>query len=131
MLAVGEHLLGKVDDQVRRMATGLGGGVGGTQQEMCGALSGGVLLIGALYGRTGAGEDDSQCMRLSSLYRERFARTMGATRCGNLRSGRYGSSGTSPCATLVERAAYILLEMLADAENSMRGGRPGAPSLPE
>ena len=52
MLAVGEHWLGQVDDRVRRMVTGLGGGVGGTQQEMCGALSGGVLLIGALYGRT-------------------------------------------------------------------------------
>ena len=107
--------------RVRRMVTGLGGGVGGTQQEMCGALGGGVLLIGALYGRTGADEDDSRCMRLASLYRERFARTMGATRCGELRAGQCGSSGTPLCATLVEQAASILLEILADAENNMRG----------
>jgi C_GCAxxG_C_C family probable redox protein len=121
VLAVGEHLLGQVDDQVCRMVTGLGGGVGGTQQEMCGALSGGILLIGALHGRTGADEDDSRCMRLASLYREQFAQTMGSTRCGELRARRYGSSGTSPCATLVEQAVYILLEMLADAENNMCG----------
>ena len=52
MLAVGEHLLGPLDDQVLRMSSGLGGGLGSTQQELCGALSGGVLIIGALYGRT-------------------------------------------------------------------------------
>jgi C_GCAxxG_C_C family probable redox protein len=121
VLAVGEHLLGQVDDQVCRMATGLGGGVGGTQQEMCGALSGGVLLIGALYGRTGADEDDSRCMQVASRYREQFVRAMGTTRCGELRAGRCGSSGTPLCATLAERAASILLEILADAENNMRG----------
>jgi C_GCAxxG_C_C family probable redox protein len=121
VLAVGEHLLGQVDGQMRRTVTGLGGGVGGTQQEMCGALSGGVLLIGALYGRTGADEDDSRCMRLSSLYRDQFAQTMGSTRCGELRAGRYGSSGTSPCATLVEQAACILLEILANVKNNVRG----------
>jgi C_GCAxxG_C_C family probable redox protein len=121
VLAVGEHLLGKVDAQVRRMATGLGGGVGNTHQEMCGALSGGVLLIGALYGRTGADEDDSRCMQLASRYREEFVRAMGTTRCGELRADQCGSSGTPLCATLAERAAVILLEVLADAQNNMRG----------
>jgi C_GCAxxG_C_C family probable redox protein len=121
VLAVGEHLLGKVDDQVRRMATGLGGGVGGTHQEMCGALSGGVLLIGALYGRTRADEDDSRCMQVASRYREQFVQAMGTTRCGELRAGRCSSSGTPLCTALAERAACILLEVLADEEDNMRG----------
>ena len=43
MLAVGGHVLGDLEPQCVRMATGFGGGVGGTHQEMCGALSGGVL----------------------------------------------------------------------------------------
>lgn len=111
MLAVGEHLWGQVDDRICRMTTGLAGGVGGTQQELCGALSGGVLLIGALHGRVRADEDDSRCKRLASLYRERFAQALGATRCGDLRATWYGSGGASASA-LVERAARILLEML-------------------
>jgi len=65
MLAVGEYLLGYVDDWVQRMTTGLAGGVGGSHQEMCGALSGGVLLIGAMHGRTRSDEDDSQCRKLA------------------------------------------------------------------
>jgi C_GCAxxG_C_C family probable redox protein len=113
MLAVGEYLLGSIDDQTCRMATGLGGGVGGTRQELCGALSGGVLLIGALHGRTRPDEDDGWCMTLVSRYRERFAQELGTTHCGDLRATGYGSDGKWSCSVLVERAACVLLETLA------------------
>jgi C_GCAxxG_C_C family probable redox protein len=113
VLAVGEYLFGPIDDQTRRMATGLGGGVGGTYQELCGALSGGVLLIGALYGRIRPDEDDSRCMTLVSRYRERFAQELGTTHCGDLRATGYGSDGKWPCSVLVERATRVLLETLA------------------
>jgi len=110
---VGEYLLGYVDYWVQRMTTGLAGGVGCSHQEMCGALSGGVLLIGALHGRTTPTEDDRECQRLAAEYRERFAQELGATRCCDLRASGYGSGGTQPCSTLVERAARILLQVLA------------------
>ncbi len=113
MLAVGEYLLGQVDDRMRRAATAFAGGIGGTRQELCGALSGGVLLIGALYGRTRPDEDDRQCYELASRYRERFIQAMGMTRCCDLRASGYGPNGTTPCSVLVERAARILLEVLA------------------
>ncbi len=119
MLAVGEYLLGYVDDWVQRMTTGLAGGVGGSHQEMCGALSGGVLLIGAMHGRTRSDEDDNQCRKLATEYRERFAQELGATLCCDLRANGYGSGGTQPCSALVERAARILLDVLnveSDAE---------------
>ncbi|UCC89969.1 MAG: C_GCAxxG_C_C family protein [Anaerolineales bacterium] len=106
-------MLGQVDDQVRRMATGLAGGVGGTHQELCGALSAGVLLIGALYGRLTPDEDDGPCYDLASRYRERFIQEWGTTRCGELRAMGYGSDGSMPCSVLVERAARIFLELLA------------------
>jgi len=109
---VGEYLLGYVDYWVQRMTTGLAGGVGCSHQEMCGALSGGVLLIGAVRGRTQPTEDDRECQRLAAEYRERFAQELGATRCGDLRANGYGSGGTQPCSVLVERAASILLDIL-------------------
>jgi C_GCAxxG_C_C family probable redox protein len=113
VLAVGEYLWGQVDERIRCMTTGLAGGVGDTRQELCGALSGGVLLIGALYGRTRPDEDDGRCLRLASRYREQFAGELGTTRCFDLRASGYGSDGKWPCSVLVERATRVLLETLA------------------
>jgi C_GCAxxG_C_C family probable redox protein len=107
---VGEHFLGRIDDRARRMSTALGGGVGMTYRETCGALSGGVLLIGALYGRARASEDDSRCMRLAARYRERFAQEIGATRCDDVRRRPLS------CHAVVEQAARILLEVLSGEE---------------
>ncbi|MBN2499762.1 MAG: C-GCAxxG-C-C family protein, partial [Anaerolineales bacterium] len=53
-MAVGDTLLDSVDEGMIRMTTGLGGGVGGSHREMCGALSAALLMIGAVYGRVDA-----------------------------------------------------------------------------
>lgn len=113
MLAVGERLWSQVDNQVRRMTSGLSGGVGGTHEELCGALSGGALIIGAVHGRTRPDEDDSLCRSLVARYRERFAQEFGSTCCQELRDSGYGSDGTTPCSVLVEQATRVLLETLA------------------
>ena len=112
MLAVGEHLMGKVDEQILRMMTAMGGGVGLTRQELCGALSGGVLIIGAIHGRTSPEEDDSLCAQLAAEYRQKFLQAFGTTKCQEIRDSGYGSDGRWPCSELVERAASILLEVL-------------------
>ena len=112
MLAVGEYLLGSIDDQVLRMTTGLAGGAGGTYQEMCGAVSGGVLIIGAIHGRVRPEVDDSRCQRLAALYLKRFGTELGTVRCGDLRALGYGSDGRWPCSALVERAIPLLLDIL-------------------
>jgi hypothetical protein len=40
---------------------------------------------------------------------------LGTSRCFDLRESGFGSEGKWPCSTLVERAAGILLEVLAEA----------------
>ena len=112
MLAVGEPLLGHVDDQLVRMMTGIGGGLGGSHEEVCGALNAGALLIGALYGRIRPDEASEPCYRLASGFRTRFLEEWGTTRCADLRALGYGGEGPLPCAVLVKRAAAILLEVL-------------------
>jgi C_GCAxxG_C_C family probable redox protein len=116
VLAVGEHLWGQVDSQIRRMTSGLAGGVGCGHQELCGALSGGTLIIGSLYGRTSADEDDSECNRRVCAYREQFLRHFGTTRCQDIRDSGYGSDGQWPCSTLVEQAALILWRVLDESD---------------
>jgi C_GCAxxG_C_C family probable redox protein len=117
MLAVGEHALGSMDAQTLRMATGFSGGIGDARRDMCGALSSGIMIIGALHGRTRPGEDDSLCLKLTTGYRDRFARELGSINCSELRAERYGSQGEEPCSVLVERAARLLLAVLDGDEN--------------
>ena len=112
MLAVGEYLLGQVDDSILRMTTAMAGGVGCTNQEMCGALSSGALLIGALHGRTRANEDDRRCQKLVAEYRLRFASELGATLCCTLQATGYGTGGKPSCSVLVERAVRILFDVM-------------------
>lgn len=118
MLAVGEQLWGKVDERLLRISSGLAGGLGCGYQELCGALSGGVLMIGALYGRASLDEDDSECNRRVTEYRERFLRQFGTTCCQELRDRGYGSEGQWPCSELVERAAGALWQVLSEGAPS-------------
>jgi C_GCAxxG_C_C family probable redox protein len=112
VLAVGESFLDPLDDTTRRISAAFIGGMGDTRQEACGALSGGLIIIGALYGRVSQAEDEHICTRLAARYHEQFTATFNLTRCADLRANGFGSSGTTPCAVLVERATRILLDVL-------------------
>jgi len=118
MLAVGGHVMEDLDPTFVRMTTGLAGGVGSTYQEMCGALSAGVMVIGGLHGRVCETESDEAAYRWSVLYRERFAATLGTTQCQALRDRVQAVPGNKePCALVVEQAAAILLEVLEEARH--------------
>ena len=119
LLVVGEHVLDNLGPRGARMATGLAGGVGDTQQEMCGALSGGVLVIGGLFGRESLDEDDQPALALAARYRECFLGELGATQCARLREIVHAPDGLGSCALLVEQAAMILLELLEGAERGI------------
>lgn len=112
MLAVGEHLWGRVDPQMVRMAMSFGGGVGGTEEELCGAVSGGVMVLGAHLAPQGPGEDEESMRQAVAHYRMRFLNEIGPTQCAALREGLYGSEGREPCSALVQRAVRILLQVL-------------------
>jgi len=114
MLAVGGHVLGEeTARRAVRLATGLAGGLGNSRQEMCGALSGGVMVIGGLYGRQSPEEDDQRARAPATRYWERFLAEFGSTRCQDVYDQIHASDGPGSCSTVVERAARILLELLA------------------
>ena len=116
MLAVGGHMLEQLDPVVLRMSTGFGGGVGDTNQELCGLLSVGVMLIGALHGRDRADQDNARVKALVQHYRQRFQAEFGATTCEMLTQRiEAGHDGFDDCAQVGERAAEILLDVLEQA----------------
>jgi C_GCAxxG_C_C family probable redox protein len=110
---VGEHLVDDLQTQSLRMATGFSGGLGDTREELCGALSGGVMVIGALHGRTSLEEDDQPAIQLAARYRSGFLEEFGYTQCVRLRERVVNvTGGLGTCGALVEQATLILLGLL-------------------
>ena len=126
LLAVGEHVLGELPAVCKRMGTGFSAGLGGTRQDLCGALSGGVLVIGALLGRVEPDEDDRAAMNLSALFRARFLGQFGEIRCAPLRECVLASEELGSCAALVEESARLLLTLFQEMrELAQRIGADG------
>lgn len=120
MLAVGEHTFGQVDDQTLKMTTGFSGGIGVTYRDLCGLLTSGLMIIGALHGRTQPDADDTRCQKLATAYRDRFAQQFCSVYCHQLRAEQYGSQGREPCSVLAERATHVFLDLLEEDEGDSR-----------
>lgn len=99
---------------VCRMATGFGGGLAGSRQEACGALTGGVLAIGLLCGRTTPEQDRDTAYRVSAAYRERFMARFNGTICQTIRNGFTTSDTRTACRSLTAEAAGILYDILQE-----------------
>jgi len=67
------------------LLSGFGGGVAGTRDNVCGAVSGGVAAIGAVYGRRRPPEGDRErAYEVSRDFVCRFKGMFGTTICGEL-----------------------------------------------
>jgi len=86
--------IGLPEETLMAAAGGFGGGVGGSHEEMCGALSGGVLALSLLfpYAEGGDAAARKKVYGLSKRFRQRFLETFGHTRCSSLLELRPGVS---------------------------------------
>jgi C_GCAxxG_C_C family probable redox protein len=117
---VGEHYFQKLTDREIRISSGFAGGVGGTEQELCGVFSMGVAVISGLYGRTSEDIDDQDCQDLVAKFRQQFLDRFGTLRCKELRESGFGSDD-QPCAVLAERGVRVLLEVIEDYQLQQSG----------
>ena len=108
-IAVGEHELGEVTDQVIKMSTPFAGGVGGQHLDLCGALTGGLMAIGAARGREDSSVDDKACQTLAANYRNAFLEKFGSVICDDLKQGA--------CGELTRQASLILMDLLEETNN--------------
>ena len=87
-------LTGLTPETMMAAAKGFGGGVGGSFQELCGAVSGAVLVLGMLdpdvteTDRAGR----KRVYPKAKALRDRFEETFGHIHCGDLRAARPGHS---------------------------------------
>lgn len=105
-----------LDKNALKMAAGFGGGmyVGST----CGALAGGIMVIGRLFV-----EDNAHgSPKLKGLVREflqRYHEKMGEVNCANLKAKYY--KGEVRCLDVVKEAGIILDEIIRRELNSTKG----------
>jgi len=99
---------------IPRAATAFGGGVGGSHEELCGALSGGIMAIGFLLGRSEPGVDVQRVKQIATEFRSRFLARHGTTRCQALLDA-FGPQDEdwSRCQELTGQTAALLLGLLA------------------
>ncbi len=95
-------------------ATAFGGGFGKTFDEACGALSGSLIVIGHLYGRSKPGEDWDLPAQLAAEIRDVFISKYRTTHCATLRH-RFGEEcQAKECSKLVQCAAQDLIKILEE-----------------
>ncbi len=99
-----------------RMATAFGGGVGRSQEEMCGALSGGLMALGLLNGRSQAGENWDAVAASAAQYRSRFEGLCGRIRCKEVLEALGPQENMEQCKRLTARAAGLLWDLLGSQE---------------
>lgn len=127
VLAAFGDLTGLPEETALAIAGGLGGGFGGCQAEACGALSGGVLVLGLLVPHTA--ENDLNAKRkvydAAAEFRRRFVERFGCARCGELLeleprpedralADKLGSRRI--CAAFIVEAVRILEEYLRELD---------------
>ena len=112
LLAVGSHYLGEIPSGLIHLSTPFAGGVGSTHLELCGALTGGLMVIGGLYGRDDAQTNDDHCQTQAAALRAEFLRTFGWLKCQDLKDHWIGIAGQSSCRALVEKAAGVLVDLI-------------------
>ena len=123
MIAVGDHYLGQTPEVLLRASCPFGGGLGGGREELCGVLSGGALILGALWGRTTPAENDEALRALARRFRAWFLGRYGSAQCNAIRSQL--PEMDKRCAPVVEEGARALVEMM----EAMRGQRDCSASL--
>ena len=100
------------DPKLMKLATGFGGGIA-QEADVCGALVGGVMLIGYLHGRSSLDEDQSRCWELSRAFRRRFLEELGGTTCFHFTKGQFNPDNHRKCCyEVILKAARVLMEAL-------------------
>ena len=114
-------------EQAMAMAGGFGGGIGGSHTEVCGAVSGAVLVLSLLHPHTDGADKAGKVhtYAVTKEFRARFAEAFdGLTRCGDLLAARPSAGEKTPaaarmgitghCDVMIVTAVEIVETMLAD-----------------
>lgn len=128
VVAAATEVLAHIDHEQRETAitcaTCFGGGFGKSFAETCGVISGGLIVIGLLYGRSKHDQSWDTPAALADQFRNTFLQKHDTTHCGTLRE-RFGEEKQMlECQNLVREGVTELLHLLHKyQENDVLGGK--------
>lgn len=123
-----QDLLDLPETAIAAAGGGFGGGVGGSRAELCGAVSGGVLVLSFLTPHTDGADAEGRkrVYDAAKEFRRRFEEVFGLTRCGDLLAARPQPGDknsaarrlgiTAHCDNMIVTAVEIIEKMLAERE---------------
>jgi len=113
--------IGEENTDAVKYATAFGGGIGESFTESCGVVSGSMLVIGHLYGRSIQGESWKDVAKMARKSLQTFVALHGTTNCGKLRD-RFGEEEQMTlCRELVRCGTKNLVSLInqqGDEENN-------------
>lgn len=95
-------------------ASAFGGGVGRSKKALCGALSGGLIALGLLRGRTTPDEKWDGVAAAAEAVRSRFEAGYGSTTCAQVLERLGPQEGMDRCIRLAGLTAGMFHDALAD-----------------
>lgn len=114
-------------DQAMAIAGGFGGGIGSSRAEVCGAVSGAVMVLSLLNPHTDGADKEGkkQVYAIAKEFHQRYADAFGGlTRCGDLLKARPSVNEktqaaarlgiTAHCDVMIATAVEIVEAMLAE-----------------
>jgi C_GCAxxG_C_C family probable redox protein len=138
MVGALQEILRIENPDVFRAASGLGGGIGLSCLSACGGLSGGIMVISQLYGRTREAIEDKEGKRmiaykLASRLVEKYVEQYGTPSCQGIQKQVFGRSfdlrkpedfkalvdaggHSHVCPEVVGAAAKMTMEVILDHE---------------
>lgn len=107
-----DHFSENPDGYPIKVASGFCGGLGRTYEDICGALTGGVIAIGYLYGRTEQGKDLSRVCSIVKEFRDSFLKEFGSTNCNIIKHSLGEQENFMKCKILNAKATSMLADII-------------------
>lgn len=107
-----DHFAECPDGYPVRVASGFCGGIGGSKDDICGALAGGVIAVGYLLGRMEQRQDISGAQRVIGEFRKAFIVAFGSTNCGIILKTLGEQEKSLKCKELTAKATGLLADLL-------------------
>ncbi len=99
---------------VCKVTSGFCGGVGRCKQDICGALSGGIIALGSIYGREDGDEDISKLVFFSVELRRLFIEEFKTTICKDVIENIKNKPGYHNCRDVTAKTAWLLYNLVQE-----------------
>lgn len=103
---------GNPTEDITKMTSAFCGGIGGSKAELCGALTGGLISIGWLLGRSSPNQDNQTTKELAITFQKEFEKRFNSVNCGELLDGFGNQENNIKCKEMTARTAGLLFDLL-------------------